>query len=446
MGRLGLSAGIYRKPFDMIKRLDLLMQLEQKQKSRSTTGSETDDLVGLLEQMKQAVRLAVSTAARSPVQAEAIGTIFHTARLIVARHNARLEELCRSVDNKGGDRVLRELKALANYWRVLRDLTSPKNHQRELFQNTELNVLVLPKSVLADASQKSVHAEIQILIHFELHPENRPRFIQASKKPCVLCHSFMREHGFHDVPQSHGSVYWNWTVPEIAQSANAARSKLNLALQGVATDLSIEVGRCKVASRKGIYQQIQETVSKLLLDDKVSLSASSASLAGSSLDGENTGTTTPRPNASEVTVDYVGTQPTDRDGTHLEVCKRDSIHPIDSGRASVASTTCSLDSAPSCESSVLECIVSARQPRDLRIHELELFLELEDAPNCEGHSPKATVLIKEATSAPAENLTIVDVDELITGETTVARAFEDEGSRFVLKHGGRDYLANVVWA
>jgi len=60
-----------------------------------------------------------------------------------------------------------------------------------------------------------VHAEIQLLFFYELHPRyQRPRFICSSKSACYLCNLFFFLHGGFHVPRTHGRLYDKWTLPD----------------------------------------------------------------------------------------------------------------------------------------------------------------------------------------------------------------------------------------
>ncbi|KFY23502.1 hypothetical protein V491_02510, partial [Pseudogymnoascus sp. VKM F-3775] len=60
-----------------------------------------------------------------------------------------------------------------------------------------------------------VHAEIQLLFFYEIHPQlPRPRIICASKSACYLCNLYFRLHGGFRVPRSHGKLYKQWTLPD----------------------------------------------------------------------------------------------------------------------------------------------------------------------------------------------------------------------------------------
>ncbi|KAK3676561.1 hypothetical protein LTR78_003335 [Recurvomyces mirabilis] len=59
-----------------------------------------------------------------------------------------------------------------------------------------------------------VHAEVQILLFYELNPALlRPRIICSSKSACYLCNLFFQIHGQFHIPRTHGRLYERWTLP-----------------------------------------------------------------------------------------------------------------------------------------------------------------------------------------------------------------------------------------
>jgi hypothetical protein len=73
----------------------------------------------------------------------------------------------------------------------------------------------LRKRLAEIAMHRKVHAEIQLLFFYELHPDMpRPRFICSHKKACYLCDLFVRVHGGFNVPRCHGRIYDMWILPD----------------------------------------------------------------------------------------------------------------------------------------------------------------------------------------------------------------------------------------
>ena len=61
-----------------------------------------------------------------------------------------------------------------------------------------------------------LHAEIQLVLHFEQHPTLlRPRVICSSKSACYLCHLLLKIHNQYFIPSTHGKLYdtWKWPMP-----------------------------------------------------------------------------------------------------------------------------------------------------------------------------------------------------------------------------------------
>ena len=59
-----------------------------------------------------------------------------------------------------------------------------------------------------------VHAEVQLLLFYEINPTILPpRIICSSKSACYLCNLFFRIHGRFQIPRTHGRIYDKWILP-----------------------------------------------------------------------------------------------------------------------------------------------------------------------------------------------------------------------------------------
>lgn len=67
--------------------------------------------------------------------------------------------------------------------------------------------------------EKRVHAEIQLLLFYEKHPdiERRPRVLCSSKHACFLCDLFIKTHKGFYMPGSHGKFYPQWRLPTLEE-------------------------------------------------------------------------------------------------------------------------------------------------------------------------------------------------------------------------------------
>jgi hypothetical protein len=117
-------------------------------------------------------------------------------------------------------RDVREVGKVSNYWRISRHLAVCSQRFRRLFANAEWYTLVKYRASSKSQiiAQQFVHAEIQLLVHYELtSPSLMPRAIGASKEACFLCDSFIRAHGRFSITGAHRQTFYQWTVPDLKE-------------------------------------------------------------------------------------------------------------------------------------------------------------------------------------------------------------------------------------
>lgn len=86
--------------------------------------------------------------------------------------------------------------------------------------------------VTAEDEIWKVHAEIQLLVCYELNPElPKPRIIASSKSACYLCNLFISLHGHFQVPRTHGRVYDRWLLPDWVDFTPQQRNRMNMAAE-----------------------------------------------------------------------------------------------------------------------------------------------------------------------------------------------------------------------
>ncbi|KAK0833988.1 hypothetical protein LTR73_001751 [Friedmanniomyces endolithicus] len=121
-----------------------------------------------------------------------------------------------------------------------RNLASLARSYRQKFANARLDVIphnpIIEIWPPASGRKHYVHAEIQMLVHHQLSPTSslRPRCIGTSKSACFLCYCFLSAHGQYSVPESHGEVFEQWTVPDNASYTPGVRERLSDALRKTA--------------------------------------------------------------------------------------------------------------------------------------------------------------------------------------------------------------------
>ncbi|KAL8928604.1 MAG: hypothetical protein Q9208_001838 [Pyrenodesmia sp. 3 TL-2023] len=68
-----------------------------------------------------------------------------------------------------------------------------------------------------------VHAEVQLLFHYEGNTcKLPPRIMCSSKQACFLCDLFFKIHGRFTVPSTHGRLYEKWALPDAVKTIGNA--------------------------------------------------------------------------------------------------------------------------------------------------------------------------------------------------------------------------------
>ncbi|KAL3482711.1 hypothetical protein BJX62DRAFT_221289 [Aspergillus germanicus] len=146
-------------------------------------------------------------------------------------------------------KTLRQLEKIGAYWRIAQDLVAVADQHPHIFRRIELKYLTPYASVPTSIAYESwaqtchVHAEIQLVVELsksasqQTEPEleakagtpstveMRPRTIGTSKYLCYLCYLFLRYHGAFAILSTHGRLYDQWTVPDLAEYDIATRDK-----------------------------------------------------------------------------------------------------------------------------------------------------------------------------------------------------------------------------
>lgn len=79
--------------------------------------------------------------------------------------------------------------------------------------------------------ESRVHAEVQIVCYYELHPAaKKPRVICSSKDACYLCKLFIQLHGTYHIPRTHGNLYPGWRLLPIP-ALDDIQARFNISLE-----------------------------------------------------------------------------------------------------------------------------------------------------------------------------------------------------------------------
>lgn len=138
------------------------------------------------------------------------------------KNQTSTDELHQLVENK----YFRRLEKIAGYFESTDSMVSAARKYPAKFRDAKVEVVPNYASVCSEISLKGrvtkchIHAEIQLVFHYELHAkttEPLPRVIGTSKAACFLCAEFIKYHGVYMIDAAHFRIYDQWTIPDLGQ-------------------------------------------------------------------------------------------------------------------------------------------------------------------------------------------------------------------------------------
>ena len=135
----------------------------------------------------------------------------------------KLESVRATAQVASAVKCVRQIEKIATYWRIPISLSRASEKYSSLFSSIDLQYLVPYVSIPTSTSYESwaktchVHAEVQLVVHYDLHQDHgrlRPRAIGTSKYMCFLCLLFIKAHGHFFPANTHGRLYDQWTIPD----------------------------------------------------------------------------------------------------------------------------------------------------------------------------------------------------------------------------------------
>ena len=122
---------------------------------------------------------------------------------------------------------------------------------------------------------RKIHAEIQLLFFYELHPNYpRPRIISSSKSACYLCNLFFHTHNKFSVPRTHGRLYDKWILPDWLGIPSERHTDLSKAATDLKKALDEEIRRALY--EKGL-QRFNPPNESIVLPRRTGISSNSSS-------------------------------------------------------------------------------------------------------------------------------------------------------------------------
>lgn len=153
------------------------------------------------------------------------------------------------------DRRIQQVNKIGRYWGLCVYLTKYARAYGKIFKNLSLEILAPYEDVKSsiayeEGSQVScfVHAEIQLVTFYGLHhtgDRTMPRVLGVSKAACYLCSLFILSQGRFFVTQSHGRLYDQWNIPNLATYDSSQLDEYRRVLKLMIKRINIDIGAQK---------------------------------------------------------------------------------------------------------------------------------------------------------------------------------------------------------
>ena len=148
--------------------------------------------------------------------------------------------------------MIHEINKVSNYWRISCTLTQLCRclEYRALFAEPILATLQHYEPDIRGSISRYVHAEIQLIVHYEFWPTKcLPRIIGASKQGCYLCYAFVKAHKQFHLLKSHRQIYNQWTVPDCKEYTLETVKRFQRALSTVNQEVLDEIRKTRTSPK-----------------------------------------------------------------------------------------------------------------------------------------------------------------------------------------------------
>lgn len=123
---------------------------------------------------------------------------------------------------------IRQIDKIGRYWGLCKSTTEDSRKYSDMFGHIKLQFLspYKPSTSLitggrATRAHLHVHAEMQIIAFYGLRSSAeipKPRVIGVSRAACYLCNLFVQFHGQFFVTKTHGWLFDQWNIPDLAET------------------------------------------------------------------------------------------------------------------------------------------------------------------------------------------------------------------------------------
>ncbi|KAK3640535.1 hypothetical protein LTR56_011873 [Elasticomyces elasticus] len=325
---------------------------------------------------------------------------------------------------------VRQVQAIGKYWRICKDLATTARAYRQHFMCLELAVIEpTPMEIwpLDSENKHFVHAEIQLLVQHERSIlGSAPRYIGTSKRPCFLCHCFLRAHGKYNSSDSHGEVHPQWTVPDDPDFTTQVRDIISDTLQKMA----LEVRSALEASRECSALVAPPMQNVINLSRQQIRTPSASTLASNGMPGkielERTDSVTAVPQAAQLSI---------ADASVSVVRRR-----IDADR--VCLITDLIPATPWHKSSI-----GFSDHAYVRLNGVEMFVDLDQGGGLSKFNGASCTVHPEGLSDVEQDvIPSVDLSSMAAGEEmTLTTQIDQARLAFELKSGFYEHVIELKW-
>ena len=158
------------------------------------------------------------------------------------------------------DSTLKQINKVGRYWGLCVDLARAAHRYRNLFKTFDLQLLPPYQDYIPNPSLRvngkvtyHVHAEIQLLVFYDLHSNSdflKPRILGVSKAACYLCSLFIAKHLHFRITKTHGKLYHQWTFPNLNSYSIEQSKKYRRILTQINTELAETIRKEKARKSK----------------------------------------------------------------------------------------------------------------------------------------------------------------------------------------------------
>ena len=246
LGRLGSKKFCRDKRWPSRELVSVVDRLREMNESSPGIGHSYDEpaRTHLLEQIS-VLREAIEDVERTTaLDVHALKKVLEAASAITADNKTLTAKLRRAGYPAGFEdrKEIRQITALGRYVRFCNYIVGAARSYRRHFR--DVTVVSIPPYAIEFWPTKRhkhfVHAEIQLLVHHDMNSGNLlPRYIGVSKKACFLCFCFLRAYSGYSIPETHGEVLPQWTIPERQDYTLSTWRRMNRALLATSQDVQL---------------------------------------------------------------------------------------------------------------------------------------------------------------------------------------------------------------